>query len=88
MASQLTNALHVALKKHGKKPMEVHDPVNKKIYFLVEGDLFERFRTLFDDEPFEISETFAAQSAAAGKAGWDDPEMDVYDHYKPHQQPQ
>ncbi len=61
--------------------MLVIDPVDQKVYFLVAGDLFERFRALFNDEDFDIRETCAAQSEVAGKAGWDDPEMDVYDDY-------
>ena len=61
--------------------MLVIDPVDQKVYFLVAGDLYERFRALFNDEDFDIRETYAAQSKVAGKAGWDDPEMDAYDDY-------
>lgn len=88
MSSQLTNELHAALKKHGAKPMPVTDPVDGKLYFLVANDLFIRVESLFDDSPFDITETYAAQSAVAGKAGWDDPEMDLYNNCKPHVQPQ
>ena len=51
----------------------------KRVYFLVAADLFERFKALLNDEDFDIRETYAAQSEVAGKAGWDDHEMDVYD---------
>ena len=84
MAALLTDELHADLERHGGKPMPVVDPIDQKVYFLVAGDLFERFRALFDDEPFDISETYAAQSAVARQAGWDDPEMDVYDNYDAH----
>jgi hypothetical protein len=29
----------------------------------------------------ELAETYAAQSEAALRAGWDEPAMDDYDHY-------
>ena len=81
MASQLTTEQRIDLQQHGNKPVQVVDPVTNAVYFLVAGDVFERFRALFDDEPFDVRETYAAQSAVAGKAGWDDPEMAVYDDY-------
>lgn len=81
MATQLTHEQHVLLEQHGDKPMPLVDPVDQKVYFLVAGDLFERFRALFNDDDFDVRETYAAQSEVAGKAGWDDPEMDVYDDY-------
>ena len=30
---------------------------------------------------FDIAETYAVQSTAAGTSGWDDTEMDAYDNY-------
>ena len=58
------------LQQHGDKPMPVIDPVTHKVYVLMAGDVFERFKALFDDEPVDIREADAAQSAAAGAAGW------------------
>ncbi len=84
MPTLLTPEQHNDLKQHGDKPMPVIDPVTQKVYVLMAGDVFDRFKALFDDEPFDLRETYAAQSATAGVAGWDDPEMDVYDHYDAH----
>jgi hypothetical protein len=81
MATKLTNEQRDDLQQHGNQPVPVVDPETNAVYFLVARDVFERFRAIFDDEPFDVRETYAAQSAAAGQAGWDDPEMDVYDHY-------
>ena len=64
--------------------MPVIDPVTQKVYVLLASDIFDRFKALLDDEPFDVRDTYAAQSAAAGAAGWDDPEMDVYDNYDAH----
>ena len=79
MSTQLTAEQRNDLQQHDNKPVQVVDPVTKAIYFLVAGDVYERFRALFDDEPFDIVETYANQSAAAGRTGWDDPKMAVYD---------
>lgn len=57
--------------------MPVFDPVSNAVYFLVAGDLFERCKVLFDNEPFEISETYAAQEQALPRV-WEDPTLDVY----------
>jgi hypothetical protein len=66
------------LHQQGDKPLKVVDPGTQKVYFIIAGELYDRLRPLFDDSDFDISETYAAQSAAAGDAGWDDPEMDAY----------
>ena len=72
------------LHKQGDKPMQVVDPTTNKVYFVIAGDLFDRFRSVFDDSGAGIEETYAAQSQAAGNAGWDDPEMDIYNDYDSH----
>jgi hypothetical protein len=33
-----------------------------------------------DEEPFDIRDTYAAQSAALAEI-WDDPALDVYNHF-------
>lgn len=86
MATQLTLQQHAELEQHGDKPMPVLDPVDQKVYFLVAGDVFEKLKALFNDESFDIRETYAEQSSVAGQSGWDDPEMDVYDNYDSHRQ--
>jgi hypothetical protein len=32
-------------------------------------------------DEFDVRETYAAQDAALGAAGWDDPELDIYNEY-------
>ena len=84
MATLLTSQQRDDLQQHGDKPMPVIDPVTHKVYVLLAGDIFERFKALLDDEPFDVRDTYAAQSATAGAAGWDDTAMDVYDNYDAH----
>jgi hypothetical protein len=39
---------------------------------------------LLVDDGFDVTDAYAAQSAAAGAAGWDDADMDAYDDYDAH----
>ena len=84
MATQLTPQQHADLEQHGDKPMQILDPIDQKVYFLVAGEVFEKLKALFNDEAFDIRETYVEQSAVAGRSGWDDPEMDLYDNYDAH----
>ena len=45
---------------------------------LVRADVFDSLRDVADDD-LNPAETYAAFLQVAGPAGWDDPEMDVYD---------
>ena len=84
MATQLTSEQRQDLEQHGNHPVPVVDPVTNAVYFLVAGNLFERCKVLFDDEPFDIRETYATQEAALAKV-WDDPALDVYNEEVPPQ---
>jgi hypothetical protein len=84
MMVQLTAEQRDELSRHGNRPVQVVDPVTCSVYFLVAGEMYERIKCLIDTEPFDITDAYAAQSAAAGAAGWDDPEMDIYDDYDAH----
>jgi hypothetical protein len=65
---------------HGS-PIYVVDPGCEERFVLITEASFDRIKALLEADDFDIRETYAAQSAAAGAAGWDDPEMDVYDDY-------
>ena len=83
MGTTLTNEQRDDLQQHGNQPVPVVDPVTNAVYFIVAKDVFERFKAVFDDEPFDIRETYAAQNAALAKV-WDDPALDVYNDDDPH----
>lgn len=68
----------------GNGPIRVIHPTTHKEYVLLAAELFDRVKSIFDDDQFGVIDSYAAQSAAAGGAGWDDPEMDVYDSYDAH----
>ena len=80
MATRLTPEQHADLEQHGRKPMQVIDPIDQKVYFIVPGDFFEKFGIPIDLESFDVRETYAAQDAALAKV-WDDSALDVYNDY-------
>ena len=51
---------------------------------MVRADVFDAISEVSDDD-LNPAETYAAFLRVAGPAGWDDPEMDVYD--KPGENP-
>jgi len=55
------------------------DPLTRKVCVLVREDVFHRIRDLLVPERLSAPEQRFALRAAGLRAGWDDPEMDVYD---------
>jgi hypothetical protein len=55
------------------------DPVTRKKYVLVSEDVYERIQGLLVPGRLTRAKQQALLHAAARRAGWDDPEMDVYD---------
>jgi hypothetical protein len=60
----------------------VIDPQTKKIYVLVSEEAYERMQALLASERLARPEQQALLHAAGLRAGWDDPEMDLYDREK------
>jgi hypothetical protein len=52
----------------GPEPVRVRDPMTNETYVLVRADIFERMRAVID--------------GYTRRAGWDDPEFDVYEAYR------
>lgn len=77
ISMKLPSELSDALRSENNRPVTVEDEETHRVYVLMPIDVYQRVQSVFVDE-FSISDTYAAQSAAAGAAGWDDPEMDIY----------
>jgi hypothetical protein len=85
MSAVLSNEQRQQLAEHGDKPIPVVDPASQKVYFIIAGELFDRLRPLFDEDEFDIRETYAAQFAALNTPEcWDAPGMELYDNYDAH----
>lgn len=57
----------------------VIDPQTQRTYVLVSEEVYERLQALLVPERVPLAEQRALLHAAGLRAGWDDPEMDVYD---------
>jgi hypothetical protein len=57
----------------------VFDPKTKKIYVLVGEEAYERMQALLAPERLPRIEQQALLHVAGLRAGWDDPDMDIYD---------
>ena len=65
----------------------VFDPLTHTTYVLVKEEVYERFEALLVPDRLTHSEQQAALYKAGLRAGWDDPEMDVYDREDSEQRP-
>ena len=54
------------------------------MYVLIADEQFDRLRSLLDMDPLSLDQQRIALCNAGLRAGWDDPEMDVYDNYDAH----
>ena len=84
MTPKLTPEMREALLQKAGQPVTVEDDETHLRYVLLPLSVYLRVKAIFGDESFDITDSYAAQSAVAGAAGWDDPEMDVYDDYDSH----
>jgi hypothetical protein len=84
MTITLNSEQRHAIESHKDGPVYVVDTDTEQRYVLVPENDWDRVRALLGIDDFEVQDAYAAQSAAAGAAGWDDPSMDVYDEYDAH----
>lgn len=80
----MTDELRREIELCGDQPIEVVDPGTNKVYFLIAREQYERLRLLFEDAHLSEQEQRELLRQAGRRAGWDDPEMDVYDRYDEH----
>jgi hypothetical protein len=78
MRLSISSEQRQALASHPGQPVEIVDEVSKAHYVILPAEHFERVRTLISEEDYDVRESYRAQSDALAAAGWDDPELDVY----------
>ncbi len=62
--------------------VDVTDAQTARPYVVLRKDVFERVRQLlYDDADWTPEEQLRLLAESGKRAGWDDPAMDVYDHY-------
>ena len=79
----LTESQKQALVAAGSEPLRLLDPDTNRSYVLVPSESYDLFKSLFEDTPFSIDEQRQLLRRAGERAGWDDPEMDVYNDMDP-----
>ncbi len=84
MSVSLSSEQRQALAEHPGEPVELFDELSRARYVLVPAEQFERIKALLTNEEFDVRESYVAQSDALAAAGWDDPELDVYNDYDAH----
>jgi len=84
MQYPLSPELRDALAAHPGEPIELRDDASKALYVVLPKERFERLRELLAVDEREVREFYPAQERALGLAGWDEPEMDIYNDYDAH----
>jgi hypothetical protein len=65
-------------------PLRIVDPRTNTTYVLLPLQRYEKIKALFEEDPMSDAEKRLQLAESARRAGWDDPEMDVYDNYDAH----
>lgn len=88
MIAQLSLEQQQAVQRPGAGPVPTVDPTTNRLYVLISQEQYERLKPLFEGGPLSLKEQSQLLRDAGRRAGWDDPEMDAYDHYDQHQSKQ
>lgn len=80
----LTDEQRQALEARGDGPVRIHDGQTNKTYVLLPAELYERVQGLIESAGLSLAEKRQLLAEAGRRAGWQDPEMDVYDNYDAH----
>jgi hypothetical protein len=83
MTIQLTDEQWANVQQTAEAPPRVIDPSQTATFVLVRADVYERFKSLFEDDPVTEQERAFQLQQFGRRAGWDDPAMDVYDDLDP-----
>ncbi len=82
---ELTDQQRQALRQVNGGEIRLADPVTQEQYVLLRADVYDRLKALVSDDGDWTPEEQLRLLAESGKrAGWLDPEMDVYDNYDEH----
>jgi hypothetical protein len=83
MPIQLTEQQWADAQRDAETPVRVSDPSQQTTFVLIPADVYERFKSLFEEDPVTEQERRAQLQQFGGRAGWDDSAMDVYDDLDP-----
>jgi len=81
MTTKRSGDLRKALEQEDGSPVHLVDAATNVQYVIMQADQDERVKALFEEEEYNPRELYPLVEASFRKAGWDDPEMDVYNDY-------
>jgi hypothetical protein len=88
MTIKLPDDLRHAIETEGGSPVHLVDLPTNMRYALMRADQYELLSGLFaEGEEFDVRELYPHMAKSAASAGWDDPDMDVYNDYDAHKKP-
>ena len=80
--------LQQAVRASQGRPIRLTDPETHAEYILLQAEVYDQILSLcYDDTPLTHDEKRSLFIQAGLRAGWDDPEMDVYNDLDPRRQP-
>ena len=83
MPIRLTEEQWANVVQGSEAPPRVSDPAQSITFVLVQAQVYERFKSLFEEDPVTEQERLFQLEQFGKRAGWDDPAMDVYDELDP-----
>jgi hypothetical protein len=84
MTAELTAEQRKALNaSDGNGPLRLLDTTTNTTYVLVPAAVYDRFLAQLDPGPVTEQERLHQLQEFGRRAGWDDPEMDIYDDLDP-----
>jgi hypothetical protein len=83
MTIQLTAQQWADAQGSSGMPVRVSDPSRQAEFVLVRAEVYERFKSLFEEDPLTERERLAHLEQFGRRAGWDNPEMNVYEDLDP-----
>ena len=86
MPLELNQAQREAMSGGGRVPLVITNPDDHQDYVLLPASEYDRLRAVETSATARLRATYAAQTAVAAAAGWDDPIMDEYDEYDAHRE--
>jgi len=80
--------LQQAMRASDGRPLRLTDPETQAEYVLLQAEMYDQLQgLLYNDTSLTPDEKRTVLIQAGLRAGWDDPEMDVYNDLDPRRQP-
>lgn len=81
MDPHVTDQIRQALEAGDGSPLQLVDEQTRRVYYIISAEQLDAVEALLAEGEFTPREAYPLTAKTAAAAGWDDPAMDVYDHY-------